>query len=101
MKIYHTLMQSVKRGFVQNTSQELKIHGNASLRSSIKLSHKICLLFLPVLKPTYGILDWTIQEIRNIDPKTRKLLSMISNFHINSDVNCLFIPRSEGSRGLK
>ena len=27
---------------------------------------------VPVLKPTYGILDWTIQEIRNIDIKKMK-----------------------------
>ena len=56
---------------------------------------------VPVLTPTYGVLDWTIQEIRNIDIKTRKILSMTGNFHINSDVDCLYIPRSEGGRGLK
>ena len=26
---------------------------------------------------------------------------MTGNFHVNSDVNCLYIPRSEGGRGLK
>ena len=26
---------------------------------------------------------------------------MTGNFHINSDVDCLYIPRSEGGRGLK
>ena len=54
-----------------------------------------------VLKPIYGILDWTIQEIRNTDIKTRKVLGMTGNFHINSDVDCLYIPKSEGKRGLK
>ena len=54
-----------------------------------------------VLKPTYGIYGWTIQEFRNNGIKTRKTLSMKGNFHINSDVNCLYIPRSEGARGLK
>ena len=56
---------------------------------------------VPVLKPTYGILDWAIQEIRNIDIKIRKVLSMTVNFHINRDVDCLYISRSEGGRGLK
>ena len=51
---------------------------------------------VPVLKPAYGILDCTIKEIRNIDIKTRKVLSMTGNFHINSDVDCLCIPGSEG-----
>ena len=56
---------------------------------------------VPVLKPTCGALDWTIQEIRNIDIEARKVLSMTGNFQINSDVDCLYIPRSEGGRGLK
>ena len=50
---------------------------------------------VPGLKPTCSILDWTIQEIRNIDIKTRKILTMTGNFYINSDVDCLYIPRSE------
>ena len=56
---------------------------------------------VPVLKPTYGMLVWTIQEIRNIDIKTRKFLSMSGNCHTNSDVDCLYISRSEGGRGFK
>ena len=56
---------------------------------------------VPVLKPTYSILDWTIQEIRNIDIKTRKVLSMTGNFHINSYVDCLYILRSQEGSGLK
>ena len=56
---------------------------------------------VPVLTPAYGVLDWTIQEIRNIDIKTRKILNMPGNFHTNSDVDCLYIPRSDGSRGLE
>ena len=29
---------------------------------------------VPVLVPTFGILDWTLEEIRNLDIKTRKIL---------------------------
>ena len=56
---------------------------------------------VPILTPTYGILDWTIEEIKNIDIKTRKILCMQRSFHINSDTDCLYIPRSDGGRGLK
>ena len=56
---------------------------------------------VPVLTPTFGILDWTLQEIKQLDIKTRKLLSMCGSFHVNSDVDCLYIPRSEGGRGLR
>ena len=56
---------------------------------------------VPVLTPTFGILDWTLQEIKQLDIKTRKMLSMCGSFHVNSDVDCLYIPRSEGGRGLR
>ena len=46
-------------------------------------------------------MDWTINEINEIDCKTRKQLTMTGNFHPNGDVDRLYIPRSEGGRGLK
>ena len=41
----------------------------------------------PDITPTIGILDWTIQEIKDIDIRTRKHLSVTGNFHPNSDVD--------------
>ena len=56
---------------------------------------------LPVLTPTFGILDWTIREIENLDITTRKILNMIGNFNRNSDIDRLYLPRRNGGRGLK
>ena len=56
---------------------------------------------VPVLIPMFGILDWTIQEIEQIDTQTRKILSMTGNFHRNSDVDWLYLQRKCGGRGLK
>ena len=50
----------------------------------------------PVITPTIGILDWTIQEIKYIDIKTRKILSVTGNFHPNSDIDRLYIGRNLG-----
>ena len=55
----------------------------------------------PVITPTIGILDWTIQEIKDIDIRTRKILSVTGNFHANSDVDRLFIGPNIGGRGLR
>ena len=54
-----------------------------------------------MLIPTVGILDWTIQEIVEIDRRTRKFLCMTGSFHRNSDVNRIYVKRTEGGRGLK
>ena len=55
----------------------------------------------PVITPTMGILDWTIQEIKDTDIRTRKILSVTGNFHSNSDVDRLFIGQNIGGRGLR
>ena len=55
---------------------------------------------LPVLVPTFGILDWSIQDIKDLDIKTRKQLTMSGNFHPNSDIDLLYIQRNLGGRGL-
>ena len=56
---------------------------------------------VPVFVTSVGIVDWTINEIKETDCKTRKQLTMTGNFHRNGDVGRLHIPRSEGGRGLK
>ena len=56
---------------------------------------------VPVFITSVGIVDWNIDEIREIDWKTKKQLAMTGNFHPNGDVDRLYIPRSEGGRGLK
>ena len=47
------------------------------------------------------MLDWTIQEIKDIDIRTRKILSVTGNFHAKSDVDRLFIGPNIGGRGLR
>ena len=55
---------------------------------------------VPVLVPTFGILDWTKKEVEDIDIKTRKMLTQGGNFHRNSSVDRLYSSRKEGGRGL-
>ena len=56
---------------------------------------------IPVLTNTVGIIDWTIEEIKEIDVRTRKQLMTTGNFHPNRDVDKLYLPRLQGDRGLK
>ena len=56
---------------------------------------------IPVLTNTVGIIDRTIVEIKEIDVRTRKQLTTTGNFHQNGDVDKLYLPRSQGGRGLK
>ena len=56
---------------------------------------------VPVVIATFGILDWSIQGVKDLDIKTRKQLTMSGNFHPNSDIDLLYIQRNLGGRGLR
>ena len=55
---------------------------------------------IPILTPTFGILEWTNEEVHQIDVKTREILTFTGNFHRNSSVDKLYTPRDKGGRGL-
>ena len=53
-----------------------------------------------VVRYTAGVLDWSAQEVKNMDRKTRKLLTMNGAFNMQSSVDRLYIKRKAGGRGL-
>ena len=46
------------------------------------------------------ILKWTRDELRQMDQRTRKLMTMHKALHPRDDVDRLFVPRKDGGRGL-
>ena len=44
-----------------------------------------------------GVLDWTKEELKSIDIKTRKLMTMNGSLHSRGNVGRLYLPRKEGS----
>ena len=47
-----------------------------------------------------GLINWTKNEMQELDRKTRKKLTMYGAFHPKSNVNRLYLTRQEGGRGL-
>ena len=47
-----------------------------------------------------GLINWTLNELQQLDRKTRKKLTMYGAFHPKSNVNRLYLARQEGGRGL-
>ena len=56
---------------------------------------------ISVFTNTVGIIDWTIEEIKEMDAGTRKQLTTTGKFHPNGDVDKLYLPISQGSRDIK
>ena len=53
-----------------------------------------------VIRYTAGILDWTIEDMKRMDIKTRKMLTMGGALHPRANVGRLYLKRREGGRGL-
>ena len=54
-----------------------------------------------VLRYSGGILDWTKEELENIDRKTRKIMTINRALHPRANVARLYLPRNTGGRGLR
>ena len=55
---------------------------------------------IPVLTYSFGIINWTEQDIKDADILVRKSLNMHRMMEIKSDVDRLYTPRKMGGRGL-
>ena len=88
-----------KQRVTKEYSSRVRQIWNSELYSRNKvLTHNI--FAIPILTPTFGILEWTKQELEDLDIKTRKILAACSSFHINSDTDRLYCYRKHGARGL-
>jgi len=57
-------------------------------------------LAVPVLRYSFGIINWHQEELQNLDRETRKLLTIYGQHHPKADVDRLYVPRKQGGRGL-
>ncbi|KAL1455720.1 hypothetical protein WDU94_009793 [Cyamophila willieti] len=55
---------------------------------------------IPLLSYTFGIISWSKTDIVNLNRKVRTTLTRYRSHHIHSATERLYLPRSEGGRGL-
>jgi hypothetical protein len=78
-------------------SARLDLDTELSANSKI---HVIKSWAVPVLRYCFGTINWHREELRNLDRKTRQLLTIHGQHHTRADVDCLYVPRKWGRRGL-
>jgi hypothetical protein len=57
-------------------------------------------LAVPVLRYSFGIINWHQEEVQKLDRKTRKILTIHGQHHPRADTDHLHVPRKDGGRGL-
>ena len=73
------------------------------LRSKLNARNRIDAInsvALHVVTYSFTIINWLLTEIKKVDTKVCKHLTMHRMHHPKSNVNRLYLPRKEGGRGL-
>ena len=55
---------------------------------------------VPLVRYSGPFLKWTRDELKQMDQRTRKLMTMHMALHSRDDVDWLYVSRKEGGRGL-
>ena len=55
---------------------------------------------VPLVRYSGPFLKWTREELKQMDQRTRKLMTMHKTLHPRDDVDRLYVSRKEGGRGL-
>ena len=55
---------------------------------------------VPTLRYGAGIIQWTKEELQQMDRKTRKPIAIYGRLHLRSCVDTPYIPRRDTGRGL-
>ena len=55
---------------------------------------------LSLIRSTAGIVKWSQAELKALDVPTRKLLTLHKYFSMTNDIHRLYVPQSQGGRGL-
>jgi hypothetical protein len=91
--------QQMKERLKQEYIRRLRMIPKSELNARNKIT-AIGALAVPVLRYSFGIINWRIEEIKQIDRKTRNMLTMYKMHHPKADIDRLYVKRKEGGRGL-
>jgi len=89
----------MKGRLTQEYSRRLRMILKSELNTRNKIT-TVGALAVPVLRYSFGIINWRAEEIKKIDRKTRKMLTMYKMHHPKADIDRLNVKRKEGGRGL-
>ena len=92
---HHQLKAKIKKEY----KWWIKLVLNSELSARNRIA-EINTLAVPVVLYSYGIIDWKLNEIRDLDKMTRKQLCINWMLAKKADVDRIYLPCQEGGRSL-
>ena len=87
----------MKERLKQDYSGRLRMMLKSDLNARNKIT-AIGALAVPVLRHSFGIINWKIEEIEKDERKTRKMLTIYKMHHPKVDIDRLYVKRKGGRR---
>ena len=87
--------KKMKERLKQEYRRRLRMIQKSELNARNKIT-AIGALAVSVLRYSFGVINWRIEEIKQIDRKTRKMLTMYKMHHPKADIDGLYVKRKEG-----
>ena len=87
-----TQHQQTKERLKKKYSRRLRMVLKSDLNARNKIT-AIGALAVPVLKHSFGVINWRLEEIRKIAWKTRKVLTMYEMHQPKADIDSLYVKR--------
>ena len=92
---HNKMKQMIRKEYIRRVRAVLQSQLNS--RNKFMAINSIA---IPVISYSFPIINWNANEVRNLDIKTRKLLTIHRAHHPKADTDRLYLKRHEGGRGL-
>ena len=87
----------------EKITKEYKRRQRLILKSKLNGRNKVTAIntwAVAIFRYGAGIIQWKASELKDLDRKSRKTMTMYGGLHPKSDVDRLYVKRKEGGRGL-
>ena len=89
------MKKSVKNEYFKCVRLALKLKLNTG-----NIFQALSIWAVPTVRYGAEIIQWTKEELQKMDRKTRKRITIYGRLHSSSCIDRIYIPRSDGGRGL-
>jgi hypothetical protein len=90
----HNIEHKNEKERLKECIRRLRLILNTELSAKNKMQ-AIGSLAVPILRYSFGIINWHQEEIRKLGKKTRKMLTIHGQHHPRTDIDRLYVPRKE------
>lgn len=92
----HKMKKNVKKEYLKRVKSILKFKCNA--RNKIQATNTWA---IPAIHYGASIVKWTMEKLKYLDRKTRKLITLHRRLHPRSNIQKVYINRNEGKRLIR